>query len=67
MAKPEPWLQRVRLTAAEPLIWLNKARELRQAAEDLWIAGNAHQRAPSSELGATLLTSWKAPDAPQFA
>ena len=36
------WLQRVRHTAAEPSFWLIRARTLRQAAEDLWIAGNAH-------------------------
>jgi hypothetical protein len=31
------WLQRVRLTAAEATSWLQTARTLRQAAEDLWI------------------------------
>ena len=62
--RPEPWLQRVRYTAAEPTAWLSQARTLRQAAEDLWIAGNAHQRSPGSELGATLLAHWRDPDAP---
>lgn len=60
---PEPWLQRVRYTAAEPTAWLNHARTLRQAAEDLWLAGNAHQRSPGSELGATVLVQWRAPGA----
>ena len=57
----ESWLQRVRYTAAEPTSWLAHARTLRQAAEDLWIAGNAHARNPGSELGATVLTSWTSP------
>lgn len=54
----EAWLQRVRYTAAEPTSWLMSARTLRQAAEDLWDAGNAHDRKPGSELGATVLSSW---------
>ena len=58
----EPWLQRVRYTAAEPTSWLGHARTLRQAAEDLWVAGNAHSRNPGSELGATVLTKWTSPD-----
>ena len=49
------WLQRIRYAAAEPTSWLMHARTLRQAAEDLWIAGNAHDRAPGSELGATVV------------
>lgn len=61
---PENWLQRVRYTAAEPTARLNHARTLRQAAEDLWIAGNAHDRSPGSELGSTVLVSWSAPDSP---
>ena len=58
----DPWLQRVRYAAAEPTSWLTHARTLRQAAEDLWIAGNAHDRAPGSELGATVLVNWAKPD-----
>jgi hypothetical protein len=58
----EAWLQRVRYTAAEPTAWLSHARTLRQAAEDLWIAGNAHVRNPGSELGATVLVNWKSPE-----
>ena len=58
----DPWLQRVRYAAAEPTSWLTHARTLRQAAEDLWIAGNAHDRAPGSELGATVLVNWASPD-----
>jgi hypothetical protein len=57
----DPWLQRVRYSAAEPTSWLQHARTLRQAAEDLWIAGNAHDRAPGSELGATVLAKWTSP------
>jgi hypothetical protein len=57
----ESWLQRIRYTAAEPTSWLSHARTLRQAAEDLWIAGNAHSRDPGSELGATVLASWTRP------
>jgi len=57
----ESWLQRVRYTAAEPTSWLSHARTLRQAAEDLWTAGNSHARNPGSELGATVLVSWKSP------
>src|SRR5262245_57742049 len=60
----DEWLQRVRYTAAEPTAWLNHARTLRQAAEDLWLAGNAHQRAPGSQLGTKVLVNWSAPDAP---
>jgi len=37
------------------------AGTLRQAAEDLWTAGNAHDRAPGSELSATLLAEWARP------
>ncbi|HAF11548.1 MAG TPA: hypothetical protein DCK98_15910 [Chloroflexi bacterium] len=59
---PEAWLQRVRLTAAEPNFWLETARKLRQAAEDLWIAGNNHQRNPGSELGVALLFKWTNPE-----
>ena len=58
----ETWLQRVRYSAAEPTSWLAHARTLRQAAEDLWVAGNAHSRNPGSELGATVLTNWTSPD-----
>jgi len=58
----DPWLQRVRYTAAEPTSWLVRARTLRQAAEDLWTAGNAHDLAPGSELGATVLVRWTSPD-----
>lgn len=57
----ENWLQRVRLTAAEPVVWLNCARMLRQAAEDLWDAGNAHSASPGSELGAIVLASYQTP------
>jgi hypothetical protein len=57
----ENWLQRVRYTAAEPTAWLSHARTLRQAAEDLWISGNAHARNPGSELGTTVLTQWSTP------
>ena len=57
----DSWLQQVRHTAAEPTSWLLHARTLRQAAEDLWVAGNAHARQPGSELGSTLLTSWTSP------
>ena len=60
--KKEQWLQRVRYTAAEPSSWLDHARTLRQAAEDLWIAGNTHDRNPGSELESTLLFSWHSPD-----
>jgi hypothetical protein len=63
MAKQdENWLQRIRLTAADPTLWLKHARTLRQAAEDLWISGNEHDRNPGSELGATLLYAAKNPD-----
>jgi len=63
MAKQdENWLQRIRLTAADPMPWLSRARRLRQAAEDLWNSGNAHDRAPGSELGATVLYAAKNPD-----
>ena len=58
----EAWLQRVRYTAAEPTAWLGHARALRQAAEDLWSAGNAHDRHPGSELGTTVLTRWSDPN-----
>lgn len=58
----DQWLQRVRHTAADPSPWLHHARTLRQAAEDLWIAGNAHDRAPGSELGSTVLFNWSDPD-----
>lgn len=57
----EPWLQRVRYAAAEPTSWLQHAQTLRQAAEDLWAGGNAHDRAPGSELGAKVLTQWTSP------
>ena len=57
----ENWLQRVRHTAAEPTAWLSHARTLRQAAEDLWISGNAHARNPGTELGSTVLAQWSAP------
>ena len=60
--KHEHWLQRVRYTAAEPTSWLSHARTLRQAAEDLWLSGNAHSRNPGSELGATVLANWTSPD-----
>ena len=60
--KHEHWLQRVRYTAAEPTSWLSHARTLRQAAEDLWLSGNAHSRNPGSELGATILANWTGPD-----
>lgn len=36
------------------------ARTLRQAAEDLWVSGNAHAENPGSELGTTVLAHWKA-------
>ena len=58
----ERWLQRVSYTAAEPSSWLGHARTLRQAAEDLWTAGNTHNRNPGSELESTLLFSWQSPD-----
>ena len=58
----EAWLQRVRYTAAEPTSWLAHARTLRQAAEDLWVTGNAHARNPGAELGTTVLASWKDPN-----
>jgi hypothetical protein len=58
----ELWLQRVRYTAAEPTSWLGHATKLRQAAEDLWVAGNAHSRNPGSELDSTVLTHWTAQD-----
>jgi hypothetical protein len=51
----ENWLQRIRLSAANPLPWYTHARTLRQAAEDLWQAGNEHERSPGSELGSTVL------------
>lgn len=57
----EGLLQKIRYAAAEPISWLTHARTLRQAAEDLWVAGNAHARDPGSELGATVLTSWTSP------
>ena len=57
-----PSLQRVRYAAAEPTSWLTHARTLRQAAEDLWTAGNAHDRSPGSELGAAVLVKWASPD-----
>ena len=57
----EQWLQRVRFTAAEPTSWLLHARTLRQAAEDLWLSGNAHDRNPGSELGATVISQWTDP------
>jgi hypothetical protein len=57
----DAWLQRVRYTAAEPTSWLLHAQTLRQAAEDLWTAGNAHDHAPGSERGATVLASWISP------
>lgn len=57
----DPWVQRVRYTAAEPTSWLKCARTLRQAAEDLWTVGNAHDRAPGSELYATVLVKWSDP------
>ncbi len=57
----DAWLQRVRYTASEPTSWLQHARTLRQAAEDLWTAGNAHDREPGSELGATVLAKWTSP------
>src|SRR3989442_1292005 len=56
------WLQRVRYAAAEPTSWLLHATTLRQAAHDLWTAGNAHTREPGSELGATVLVQWAADD-----
>jgi len=56
------WLQRVRYAAAEPTSWLLHATTLRQAAHDLWTAGNAHTREPGSELGATVLVKWTAAD-----
>ena len=58
----DQWLQRVRYTAAEPTSWLHHALTLRQAAEDLWIAGNAHDRNPGSELGTTVLAKYSDPD-----
>ena len=58
----EHWLQRVRYTPAEPTSWLSHATTLRQAAEDLWVSGNAHSRNPGSELGATVLAKWTNPD-----
>ena len=58
----DSWLQRVRYTAAQPTSWLWHARALRQAAEDLWAAGNAHDRAPGSEIGTTVLVQWTSPD-----
>src|SRR4051794_313655 len=60
-AQTESWFQAVRYTAAEPTSWLNAARTLRQAAEDLWVAGNAHAAAPGSELGSQVLVSYRAP------
>jgi hypothetical protein len=50
------------MTMTAPSLWLLHARTLRQAAEDLWIAGNAHDRAPGSELGSTVLAHWTSPD-----
>ena len=55
----ESWLQGVRFTAAEPTSWLRHARTLRQAAEDIWIAGNTHDRNPGSELESTVVSSWE--------
>ena len=55
----ESWLQGVRITAAEPTSWLRHARTLRQAAEDIWIAGNTHDRNPGSELESTVVSSWE--------
>ena len=57
----ELWLQRVRYAAAEPTSWLGHARTLRQAAEDLWVAGNVHSRNPGSELGSAVLAHWTDP------
>ena len=58
----EHWLQRARYTAAEPTSWLGQARTLRQAAEDLWTAGNTHDRNPRSELGSTVISNWQSPE-----
>ena len=58
----DSWLQQVRYSAAEPTSWLQHAQTLRQAAEDLWTAGNAHDKAPGSELGATVLAKWTSSD-----
>jgi hypothetical protein len=58
----ESWLQRIRLSAANPLPWYTHARTLRQAAEDLWHAGNEHERTPGSELGTTVLYAAANPD-----
>lgn len=58
----ENWLQRIRLSAANPLLWYTHARTLRQAAEDLWHAGNEHARVPGSELGTTVLYAAANPD-----
>lgn len=58
----ESWLQRIRLSAANPLGWIIHARTLRQAAEDLWHAGNEHERSPGSELGSTVLYAGRNPD-----
>jgi hypothetical protein len=58
----DEWLQRVRQTAADPSFWLLHARVLRQAAEDLWIAGNEHAQRPGSELGSAVLVNWRNPD-----
>jgi hypothetical protein len=60
-ADDNAWLQSVRHTAADPNSWWMQARTLRQAAEDLWNAGNAHDREPGSELGAKVLAKWTAP------
>jgi hypothetical protein len=58
----DQWLQRVRHTAADPSFWLLHAVVLRQAAEDLWNAGNEHDLRPGSELGSTVLVDWRVPD-----
>lgn len=61
-ANNENWLQRVRYTAAEPTSWSCHASTLRQAAHDLWIAGNQHDRNPGSLLGAQVLANWSSGD-----
>ena len=39
-----------------------RSRTLRQAAEDLWTSGNAHDQAHGTELGVTVLVKWTRPD-----
>jgi hypothetical protein len=57
----DAWFQSIRLHAAEPSAWSICADRLRQAAADLWDAGNEHDRNPGSEIGATLLVHHTTP------